>query len=100
MVIYRGSTAMSSTEDETVPRWTRERLGEEASLQRAPISQETWSAAPAVLYRKGSSRSRPRLAAKLTRKLAIVVVNIRVISRQNPAMQELLRHVQGQLANS
>ncbi|CAA2996874.1 Hypothetical predicted protein [Olea europaea subsp. europaea] len=72
----------------------------EASSQSAPIIQESLPIAQVVRYRKGGSRSRPRLAARLARELAIVAANMRAIFWQNAAMQELLGRMQGQLANS
>ncbi|CAA2959650.1 Hypothetical predicted protein [Olea europaea subsp. europaea] len=77
---------MSSTEDETIPKWTREHLSKEASLRRAPITQELWLAAPVVRHRRGGSRSMHRLVTRLTKELAIIIVNMKAISRQNAAM--------------
>lgn len=86
-------------EEEIAPRQTRERLDEEASSQSAPMTQEPLLTALAVRHRRGSSRSRHVLVAKLAR-LATVTTNMRAISRQNATMQELLGRMQGQLANS
>ncbi|CAA2969293.1 Hypothetical predicted protein [Olea europaea subsp. europaea] len=71
---------MSSTKDEIAPRRIRERLNEEASLQRAPITREPWPVASVVRYRRGSLRNMTKLAVILTRELVTIVVNIRAIS--------------------
>lgn len=88
---------MDSTEEEIVPRRTRECLGEKASSQS---TQEPLSSTPAVRHRRGGSRSRHRLIVRLARELATVTANMRAIFQQNVAMQELLGHMQYQLASS
>ncbi|CAA2984059.1 Hypothetical predicted protein [Olea europaea subsp. europaea] len=91
---------MSSTKEEITPRHNKESGGEEASSQSAPIIQKPLPATPVICHRRNGSRSGPRLAARLARELSSLIANVRIISWQNVAMQELLEHMQGQLANS
>ncbi|CAA2994411.1 Hypothetical predicted protein, partial [Olea europaea subsp. europaea] len=68
--------------------------------QKQSQREEPLPATPAVRHRRSGSRSRPRVVARLDRELATVTANVRTISRQNAAMKELIKHMQGQLVNS
>lgn len=71
-----------SSEEEAPPRRTREADNEAPAVRRRPHHH----------HRRGGRR----LAAQLTREMATMAANMRSITNQNMAMQELLRQMQGQ----
>ncbi|CAA3007228.1 Hypothetical predicted protein [Olea europaea subsp. europaea] len=90
---------MSPKKEGIRPSQTKEHVVEETSLQNAPIIQEPLPILPMVRHQRSGSRSRLRLASRLTRKMAAVIANMRVISRQMPQCEATIP-VEGSWANA
>ncbi|CAA3003540.1 Hypothetical predicted protein, partial [Olea europaea subsp. europaea] len=84
---------LSTKKEGITPSRTKEHVGEKTSSQNASVIQEPLPTAPVVCHQRSSSRSKPILAVRLTREMAIVTVNKRAISWQNAAMRKLLRRM-------
>ncbi|CAA2981336.1 Hypothetical predicted protein [Olea europaea subsp. europaea] len=91
---------MSPNKEEIMPSRTKEHFCEEISSQNAPIIQEPLPTAPVVRHQRSGSRSRPKLAARLTSEMTVVTANMRAISRQKAGMHKLLKCMQIQLIRS
>lgn len=81
---------MSSTDDQA-PRRTREHpeKGEPSHTSPAPHPRP-------LIRRRGGSRGGGRVAARLTKEMATMTANMRNITQQNLAMQEMLANMQWQ----
>ncbi|CAA3016136.1 Hypothetical predicted protein [Olea europaea subsp. europaea] len=76
---------MSPKKERITPSRTKEHIGKETSSPNAPVIQEPLPTAPMVCHQESDSRSRHRLATRLTREMAAVTASMRAISRRMPS---------------